>query len=57
LEIVSQKQLKREFCDPREGDPISVVGDNSRARHQLGWEPKKSIQEIMSDSWSAQIAK
>ena len=34
-----------EFVRPRE--PVPLVGDPSKAREQLGWEPRTSFEELM----------
>jgi UDP-glucose 4-epimerase len=35
----------------RAGDPPALVADNRRAKSLLGWEPKRSIEDIVSSAW------
>ncbi|TQN28408.1 UDP-galactose 4-epimerase [Haloactinospora alba] len=36
----------------RPGDPAVLVASNERARHELGWEPRSTIGDIVADAWA-----
>ena len=36
----------------RAGDPSVLVASNKKAREKLGWEPKRGLEEIISDAWT-----
>ena len=36
----------------RPGDPALLVASNARARSGLGWEPEKSLEDMMRDAWT-----
>jgi len=49
-EELTGKKLNYIFKPKREGDPSSLVGDSSKAERELGWKPKRTIEDIiMSD--------
>ena len=35
----------------RPGDPPELVAANSRAREELGWEPRRGLDEMIADAW------
>lgn len=35
----------------REGDPPALVADASAAKHELGWQSRYSIREIVESAW------
>jgi UDP-glucose 4-epimerase len=35
----------------RAGDPPALVADSSRIRSDLGWEPKRNLEEILRSAW------
>ena len=37
--------------DRRPGDPAYLLADYSKAKNELGWEPKKSLTDIITDTW------
>jgi UDP-glucose 4-epimerase len=39
-------------ADHRPGDPAVLVASNSRARQELGWEPTRSLREMVTDAWT-----
>lgn len=43
-EKVTQKKIDVDICDRREGDPASLVADNSKAKEILGWNPQKTLE-------------
>jgi UDP-glucose 4-epimerase len=36
----------------RPGDPPALVAANGRAREQLGWAPRRGLDEIIADAWA-----
>jgi UDP-glucose 4-epimerase len=50
FENVSKQQIQLKSGEPRNGDPASVIGDNTKISFQLKWTPKKSIKEIVHES-------
>ena len=40
----------------RAGDPPELVAANARARAELGWEPRRGLDEMISDAWAWQQA-
>ena len=35
----------------REGDPPAIWADGTRAREQLGWQPRRGLEEIVESAW------
>lgn len=48
---VTGRPIKVRFGPPRPGDPKGLVADISRARRELGWEPRRSLQDIVASVW------
>jgi UDP-glucose 4-epimerase len=44
-------RVRSEDRPRRQGDVDELVCDNTKARHELGWEPQKSLKEMCRDSW------
>jgi len=36
----------------RPGDPPELVAANARAREQLGWTPRRGLDEMIGDAWA-----
>ena len=36
----------------RPGDPPALVAANARAQNGLGWEPRRSLEEMIADAWA-----
>ena len=36
----------------RAGDPPELVAANARARDELGWEPRRGLDEMIADAWA-----
>ena len=50
---VTGKKIDTQITSRREGDSSSLVGDSTKARKLLGWEPKiTGIEEIIESAWS-----
>ncbi|WP_187972756.1 UDP-glucose 4-epimerase GalE [Aquibium microcysteis] len=48
---VSGRDVPVSLGPRRDGDSPSLVADNRRARALLGWEPKRSIEDIVASAW------
>lgn len=46
-------KIKSEAKPRRQGDVDELVCDSTRARHELGWEPRKSLKDMCYDSWQS----
>jgi UDP-glucose 4-epimerase len=44
--------LRRETATRRAGDPPVLVAGNRRARLELGWRPRHSLKDAVSDAWA-----
>lgn len=51
FEKVSGEKLNYEVGPRRDGDVIAVYANNDKARKALGWEPKHTLDEVMSTAW------
>lgn len=56
FERVSGEKLNYELGPPRAGDVIAVYADRTKATTELGWEPSRGVDEIMSSAWAWQQA-
>ena len=36
----------------RPGDPPELVAANARAREELGWAPRRGLDEMIADAWA-----
>jgi UDP-glucose 4-epimerase len=53
---VTGRPIETAFADPRRGDPQGLVADISKARRELGWEPKHGLEEIVASAWAWRMA-
>jgi UDP-glucose 4-epimerase len=52
VEKVTGKTITIEYGERRPGDPAVLIGDNTKAKTLLGWEPKHSdLSTIISTAW------
>jgi UDP-glucose 4-epimerase len=51
FEKVSETQLNYVIGPRRPGDVIEIYANNDLARKSLGWDPKFSLEEMMSTAW------
>jgi UDP-glucose 4-epimerase len=51
VESVTRSSLQVETAPRRPGDPPVLVAGNQRARVELGWRPRRSLQDAVSDAW------
>jgi len=54
FERISGEKLNYEVGPRRAGDVIAVYADRSKAAGELGWEPKRGVDEIMATAWAWQ---
>jgi UDP-glucose 4-epimerase len=52
FEKVSGEKLDYKLGPRRAGDVIAVYADRSKATNELGWEPKRGVEEIMASAWA-----
>lgn len=51
VETVTGREVRVVPCGRRAGDPAHRVADISKIKRDLGWEPKKSLEQIVSDAY------
>jgi UDP-glucose-4-epimerase GalE len=51
LERVTGLAVPFRWGPRREGDPPALIGDNRRARADLGWTPQRDLTRILTDAW------
>lgn len=54
FEKVSGTKLPYTVGPRRNGDVIAVYADNSKVKHELGWQPMYSLDDMMSSAWKWQ---
>lgn len=52
FENVTKTSMNCEVMPPRAGDPPRLVGDSTKAKKYLGFNPKYSLQESIAHAWS-----
>ena len=52
LEEVTGKKVNYKIGDKREGDPSILIADFSKAKNELSWEPKQSIEDILKSAYN-----
>ena len=55
VQNITSKSINYKIVDRRPGDVAECWADISKAKNELGWEPKKSLDEMISDSWNWNI--
>lgn len=56
FEKATNIKLPNQVGSPRAGDAIAVYSDISKAKEVLGWEPKRSLEEMMLSAWKWELA-
>ncbi len=56
VEAVTGLPLARETAPRRAGDPPVLVAGNRRAAEGLGWRPRRSLLDAVSDAWAWMVA-
>lgn len=54
FENVTGLEVPYSIAERREGDVVAIWANASRAKDELGWEPKRSLEEALNDSWKWQ---
>ncbi|MCL4128860.1 UNVERIFIED_CONTAM: hypothetical protein GTU68_007645 [Idotea baltica] len=57
FEKASNASLNYELTDRRPGDVIAVYADYGKAKKLLGWQPKRSIDDIMESAWKWEVTR
>lgn len=52
---ITKKEFKVEIVEKRAGDPGVLVADSSKAKIELGWEPKYSLNDIIESAWKWEL--
>jgi len=47
----TERPIDYDVKEKREGDPATLIADNSKARDLLSWTPKASLFDCVSDAW------
>jgi len=50
-EEATERPIDYDVKEKREGDPATLIADNSKARDLLSWTPKASLFDCVSDAW------
>jgi UDP-glucose 4-epimerase len=48
---VTGRDFPAEEAPRRAGDPARLVASNALAREKLGWEPRRSLQDVIASAW------
>ncbi|MCM1010577.1 MAG: UDP-glucose 4-epimerase GalE [Fusobacterium sp.] len=51
-EDVTGMEIPLEICPRREGDPATLVADNSKALATLGWNPSRTLENSVQSAWA-----
>ena len=51
FEKVNNCSIPITFSERRKGDIVHAVADNTLAKNELQWNPKRSLQEVCEDGW------
>jgi UDP-glucose 4-epimerase len=55
FEAVSGQKLNYEVGPRRPGDVVAIYANNDRAKHVLGWNPQRSLDEMMLTAWQWEL--
>ena len=55
FENVSSIKLNYRIGARRPGDVVAVYANNDLAKKQLGWNPKYSLEDMMSTAWKWEV--
>ena len=51
-EKVTGRKIKTVISARREGDPATLVADNTKAKKVLGWNPQYNLEDIIKTAWN-----
>lgn len=55
FEKVSGKKLNYEIGPRRPGDVIAIYANNDKAKSRLGWQPKRTLEDMMRTAWQWEV--
>ena len=55
FEKTSGTKLNYEIAPRRPGDVVAIYANNDLAREELGWNPKYTLEDIMSTAWKWEL--
>jgi UDP-glucose 4-epimerase len=55
FEKVSGRKLNYEIGPRRPGDVIAIYANNDKAKSKLGWDPSKTLDEMLSTAWQWEL--
>lgn len=55
FEKVSSVKLNYEIGPRRPGDVVAIYANNDKAKTRLGWDPQKTIDDMMSTAWQWEL--
>ena len=55
-EEVTNKKIDVKICSRREGDPETLVADNTKAKQILNWQPKRDLEHSVKTAYSWEVA-
>jgi UDP-glucose 4-epimerase len=55
FEAVSGQKLNYEVGPRRPGDVVAIYANNDRAKQVLGWNPQRSLDEMMLTAWQWEL--
>lgn len=55
FEKVSGVQLNYEIGPRRPGDIVAIYANNDKAKRELGWDPKYSLEDMMETAWKWEL--
>ena len=56
MKVTGQK-LAYKIGDRRPGDVVAIYANYDKAEQQLGWSPKRDINDIMRTAWAWEVAR
>lgn len=55
FEKISQTTLNYSISGRRPGDIEAIFANNDKAKHQLGWEPQFTLEDMMQTAWNWEL--
>ena len=51
-EDVTGKEIPVDIMPRREGDPATLIADNTKAKNELGWTPEKTLSDSVKTAYA-----